>query len=77
MSNSALNSYEKSEHLIDQDLDHIIGLWEQVKHQYRKQLKDNPKSWKGIGRGSELALLENHFSELGELLFVMTEEKGV
>ena len=60
--------YKKQSDIVENDLKEINKLWSKMKDNYKSQLKNNPKSWARIGRGSELGTLLNKVNELKKML---------
>ena len=57
-------AYSQAEKKIDDSLKAINKKWSDLKKGYKKQLKDKPESWAGIGRGSELEQLRHDVDQL-------------
>jgi len=58
------SEYTRQSTTIDKNLKQIMINWKKIKSKYEKQLKDEPNSWMGIGRGSELGDMDKHTSEM-------------
>jgi len=58
------SEYKRQSTTIDKNLKQIMINWKKIKSKYEKQLKDEPNSWMGIGRGSELGDMVVDTSEM-------------
>lgn len=58
------SEYTRQSTTIDKNLKQIMINWKKIKSKYEKQLKDEPNSWMGIGRGSELGDMVVDTSEM-------------
>jgi len=58
------SEYTRQSTTIDKNLKQIMINWKKIKSKYEKQLKNNPNSWMGIGRGSELGDMVVDTSEM-------------
>ena len=52
---TARQAFDRQSKMIDKLLDDIQKDWKKTKTKKSNELKANPKSWSGVGRGSELA----------------------
>lgn len=43
-------------------------LFDAIADRYTKQISDEPTSWRGIGRGSDLAALEDQLKQVRDLM---------
>jgi len=58
------SEYTRQSTTIDKNLKQIMINWKKIKSKYEKQLKNEPNSWMGIGRGSELGDMVVDTSEM-------------
>jgi hypothetical protein len=65
-------SYMEDAMRIESALGGITNSWAKVSKRYERQLKDNPESWRGIGRGSELSDLAKELEDVEQLIRRMT-----
>ena len=58
------SEYKRQSDRMELSLNNINKSWKRIKQQYEKQVRENPKSWKGIGNGSDLGHLLEECEEL-------------
>ena len=66
MAKSPNVNYMLQRDTINDEMKILARAWCKIKKQYTAQLKSEPKNWKGIGSGSELAHLQIMIEEAKE-----------
>jgi len=66
-------AYNKGSKAIGRNLKAVCEQWEHLDKIYNQRLKNNPKSWEGIGRGSELEDLQILTEKMVNLMKVFSE----
>lgn len=66
-------AYNKGSKAIGRNLRAVYEQWEHLDKIYKEGLKNNPKSWKGIGAGSELEDLQILTEKMVNLMKVLSE----
>ena len=66
--NTPLSTFEQQAKEIEKKLTEIKNGWKALKAEYQQQLKSKPTSWAGIGRGGDIAHLEQQMCELSNLI---------
>lgn len=71
MESTPKKEFNKNAKIINSRLKMIISDWEYLEGIYKDQLRKDPTSWRGIGKGSELediAILMEKVSTMFEIL---------